>query len=159
MNTLKYSLFSAELTVKLWLTFLLLFSATVTSFIMISSQSLSWGDGQRGSIIVTLSVKISRYQDGGGQNNGWTERWRCSKSWVDRKVNRQTGEQTKGQKDGQTDGQKGEQTNGQKDGWMDGQTNWDWINILRCVIMSDIGSNLSWPTTTSSPVIKELPHF
>ena len=45
MNTLKYSLFSAELTVKLWLTFLLLFSATVTSFIMISSQSLSWGGG------------------------------------------------------------------------------------------------------------------
>ena len=46
MNTLK---FSGELTVKLWLTFLLLFSATVTSFIMISSQSLSWrGQGEGG---------------------------------------------------------------------------------------------------------------
>ena len=106
MNTLKYSLFSAELTVKLWLTFLLLFSATVTSFITISSQSLScggWGGGGGGGVggtkgfhrcyIISKDITlpgtvmdrlIDEQRDEETENVGWS-------SWVDRKmeVNRQ----------------------------------------------------------------------
>ena len=65
MNMLK---FSGELTVKLWLTFLLLFSATVTSFMMISSQSLSWrgrweGEGEK-------ERRGGGEEGGGGEGDG-----------------------------------------------------------------------------------------